>query len=337
MTDNKRFRVLRDATILVVVLLIVTVAWVMADTPPNTISYQGYLTDASENAIDGSRDMRVAFYTVSTGGSSVYTEDHSSVTVSDGQFNLQLGTGSVVSGALSSVDFSQALWIEITIDPSGTPETLSPRIPLSSVPYARYAFEVQQIGTLTADRWCTSDGSVINCTQNAPTDEVGAVTSGQWCRGDGSAVQCTSISDGALLDMSAVNSSSTTEGLKLPQAADVSAATAEGQISWDSDDDKLYVGNGTTAQEIGGGGGGGGYTTYTSSGSGKVTATCSSGTAVMGGCTADSPKYCGVSQIYPSIAGTALSGSQTPTAWTCYFGDQYLAQDCAGVASVTCQ
>ncbi len=53
------------------------------------------------------------------------------------------------------------------------------------------------------------------------------------------------LNDGDLADMSAINASDTAEGLILPQAADVSAATAEGQISWDTDDDILYVGAGT--------------------------------------------------------------------------------------------
>ena len=46
-------------------------------------------------------------------------------------------------------------------------------------------------------------------------------------------------------------------GVTLPQGTDVSANTAEGRISWDSDDDKLYVGDGASVVEIGAGGGGG--------------------------------------------------------------------------------
>lgn len=53
------------------------------------------------------------------------------------------------------------------------------------------------------------------------------------------------FSDGDLVSFAAINASSATEGLILPQATDVSAATAEGQISWDSDDDRLYVGDGS--------------------------------------------------------------------------------------------
>jgi len=43
----------------------------------------------------------------------------------------------------------------------------------------------------------------------------------------------------------------------IPNAADVSGNTSEGMISWDSDDDKLYMGNGAGVTEVGSGGGGG--------------------------------------------------------------------------------
>lgn len=54
-----------------------------------------------------------------------------------------------------------------------------------------------------------------------------------------------------LLNLSAVNASGTAEGLILPQANDVSAATAEGQITWDTDDDALYVGDGIGVVAVG--------------------------------------------------------------------------------------
>jgi hypothetical protein len=57
--------------------------------------------------------------------------------------------------------------------------------------------------------------------------------------------------DGDLLNLSNINGSGTGEGLVLPQASDVSAATAEGQISWDTDNDILYVGDGLAARAMG--------------------------------------------------------------------------------------
>ena len=58
--------------------------------------------------------------------------------------------------------------------------------------------------------------------------------------------------DADLLDLSAINASSATEGLILPQATSVTASTAEGQITWDTDNDTLYIGNSVSATIISG-------------------------------------------------------------------------------------
>ena len=53
------------------------------------------------------------------------------------------------------------------------------------------------------------------------------------------------------LDLSGIDASTTTEGMRLPQIASACvAATAEGQVCWDSAGDDLYVGDGTTAQQM---------------------------------------------------------------------------------------
>lgn len=59
------------------------------------------------------------------------------------------------------------------------------------------------------------------------------------------------MADGTVWDMSNINSSSATEGVKLPQAADVSTGTGEGQVNWDSDNDLLQIGTGTTTKTAG--------------------------------------------------------------------------------------
>lgn len=63
--------------------------------------------------------------------------------------------------------------------------------------------------------------------------------------------------DGDFLDLSSINASSTTEGIKLPQNTSCTSATAEGQVCWDTDGDDLYIGDGTTAQQMNGAGGSG--------------------------------------------------------------------------------
>ena len=58
------------------------------------------------------------------------------------------------------------------------------------------------------------------------------------------------FTDGYKIDMDAINTSSTSEGLFLPQAASCASGTAEGQMCWDTDNDLLYVGDGTAANSV---------------------------------------------------------------------------------------
>ena len=59
------------------------------------------------------------------------------------------------------------------------------------------------------------------------------------------------FADSDLLDLDAINLSSTTEGLLLPQATAATSATAEGQIGWETGNDRLMMGNGSTALPTG--------------------------------------------------------------------------------------
>ena len=52
-----------------------------------------------------------------------------------------------------------------------------------------------KVGTLTAGAWCTSNGTIVSCTQTAPVvaevdPKVGSLTASKWCTSDGSHVNC---------------------------------------------------------------------------------------------------------------------------------------------------
>lgn len=107
-----------------------------------------------------------------------------------------------------------------------------------------------QVGTLTNTKWCTSDGTQVNCTTDAPAG-TGDITDVFDCASG----NCSSITltDGDLLNMSSVNASGTAEGLILPQNTSTTSATAEGQIAWDTDGDFATVGSGSVVQYVAGG------------------------------------------------------------------------------------
>ncbi|MDM8543868.1 hypothetical protein QUF90_22565 [Desulfococcaceae bacterium HSG9] len=263
----KRKTVWQAAVCSAIVLFMVSVAW---SAPPTTISYQGFLTDSSGNPITSSVDMNVGFYNIVSGGTSIYTETHSGVTVSAGQFNILLGGGTSPSGAFP--DFTDALWIAVTV----AGQTMSPRIPMSAVPYARFAFSVADAsitasklngasGNGTAGQVLSSNGTggfswADPASVTGPQGDTGATgPAGSYTIGSGiedsSGTLSVSFGSTELLDLSGIDASTTTEGLRLPQAADVSSATAEGQISWDTDNDTLTVGTGTGVVTLGTGSG----------------------------------------------------------------------------------
>ena len=56
--------------------------------------------------------------------------------------------------------------------------------------------------------------------------------------------------DADFYDLSAINASGTSEGLKLPQSTSCSSSTGDGQICWDSNDDTLQLGTGSTIKGL---------------------------------------------------------------------------------------
>jgi len=111
------------------------------------INYQGKLMDSGGVAVaDGNKCMRFSLYTVSTGGSPIWTEEWkastSYVVTSNGLFSVLLGSHS----SLSNVDFNQSsLYLQVDYDPGCDDtyeEVFSPRKRLGAVPAA---FEAKKL------------------------------------------------------------------------------------------------------------------------------------------------------------------------------------------------
>jgi len=97
---------------------------------PKLISYQGRLSDSFGSPINGTRNITFNLYTTQTGGSPIWTETQNNVPISNGLYNVMLGS---VNPFPPSVDFSQQYWLGVTVE--GTPE-MTPRYKLGSSPYA---------------------------------------------------------------------------------------------------------------------------------------------------------------------------------------------------------
>lgn len=114
--------------ILGVVFMLLLVNVLVFAQPPSEMTYQGYLTDNSNNAITANLQLTFNIYDVQSGGSALWTEVHPSVAVIEGVFRVRLG--SITSLGLG---FDIPYWLGIQVD--SDPE-LAPRIALSSSAYS---------------------------------------------------------------------------------------------------------------------------------------------------------------------------------------------------------
>lgn len=134
---------------MLVVLLAVLVGFVMfhpskTDAAINPqINFQGKLANPDgTNVTDGTYSIVFSIYTVSSGGSNVWTETQGSVAVAGGIFQVSLGSVTALPG---SVDFnSSALYLGVKV---GSDAEMTPRIQLTAAPYA---FNSTAVGGLTS-------------------------------------------------------------------------------------------------------------------------------------------------------------------------------------------
>jgi len=102
---------------------------------PGLISYQGILTDDDGVALDATVAITFSIYTDSTGGSQLWTETQSAVSVSQGVFNVLLGRVNPISDAVFS---AASCWLQIQV---GGDPLMQPRQRIVAVGYAFRAAE----------------------------------------------------------------------------------------------------------------------------------------------------------------------------------------------------
>ena len=122
---------------LAIILAMATPALLLAQaSPPGVVNYQGVLRDATGAPIDAGVTMSFNFYDDAAGSNLLLTDDHGTVTVSGGLFNVALGSGSITPGLSSNLsgafrDYGAA-HMELVVGG----ETLSPMVEVRSAPYA---------------------------------------------------------------------------------------------------------------------------------------------------------------------------------------------------------
>ena len=96
---------------------------------PQTMGFQGFLTDASSNPLSGDYAMTFKIYEADTGGTEVWSEVHGTVTAQKGLYNVILGS----QGSPLDIPFDRQYYLGITVE---SDDEMTPRIALTSSPYA---------------------------------------------------------------------------------------------------------------------------------------------------------------------------------------------------------
>ncbi len=171
---------------------------------PGKINYQGKLTDGTGVGINGTRVMTFRLYTGATGGTALWTETHAAVNVTKGLFSEVLGETTTLSGIFGA---SGDYWLEIVVGG----ETLTPRVKISSVPFALRAgvadsvvgLSASHTHTLTLTGKVTGTGSVTGTITTdlaagavAWTNLAGAVQESIRATGSGSSLWALSSGSG---------------------------------------------------------------------------------------------------------------------------------------------
>lgn len=137
--------------LLSVITTVVFTATLLAQAPQK-MSYQAVIRDGA-NALVANQNvgMQISILQGSVSGAAVYIETQTAATNDNGLVSLEIGSGNVVSGDFSTIDWSTgSYYIKTETDlTGGSNYTISGTAQLLSVPYAMYAEESGNGGNLS--------------------------------------------------------------------------------------------------------------------------------------------------------------------------------------------
>ena len=140
----------RTKLVFLVVLCVCLVPEFLQAQVPQLLNYQGRL-DSSGTAVSGTKSMVFSIYSAATGGTLLWTETQSSVTVTNGVFSVPLGSVTAFPSTLFTGMGDR--YLETSV--GGT--VLSPRFRFTSVAYALRSSAADITGS---SQWTTSGSNI---------------------------------------------------------------------------------------------------------------------------------------------------------------------------------
>ena len=139
-------------SILAIALILMGVCIINAQVP-QLINYQGVLSDAAGNKINGSRSIQFSIYNSATGGTALWYETQP-VVVTDGWFNVLLGSVTAVPYTVFNGS-DKFLSLKVGTDPE-----MTPRKRLVSVGYSFRAYDADKVDGKDASTFIEKVNSV---------------------------------------------------------------------------------------------------------------------------------------------------------------------------------
>ncbi len=161
---------------------------------PQGFKYQAVIRDAAGNILNNQAvGMQMTIQQGSIGGTTIYQETFSGTTNAYGLMNLEIGSGIVISGDFTTIDWSNgSYFIETAVDVAGgTSYSVMGTSQLMSVPYALHANTAENVvndavddadndPTNEIETWSTlggipvdiADGDDVDDADNDPTNEI---------------------------------------------------------------------------------------------------------------------------------------------------------------------
>lgn len=143
---------------------------------PQTINYQGYLTNAAGQPVNAPVNLTFRLYTAASGGSAIWTETQSNLSVTNGIYNAVLG-----SVTPFSLPFNTPYFLSLQVSSDAE---MTVRQPLSAVPYAQRAVTAEALASgatvATSQLTGTIASAQLPATQLLPTAACADKEIPQW-------------------------------------------------------------------------------------------------------------------------------------------------------------
>lgn len=177
----------------VLIAALVLGTYMVSAQAPEKMSYQAIIRNASGQLLSNQNvAIKVSVLQGSAAGTTVYSERVTGTTNANGLVSLEIGSGTIISGTLNSINWgSNSYYLKTETDPAGgTNYTITGTSQLLSVPYALYAKSsgVGGGGSLTLPYTATAnnanslfsitndgDGTSIDGANNTTTSSIAAV------------------------------------------------------------------------------------------------------------------------------------------------------------------